>query len=261
MGGTSFELGSCARGTLGPSCFGASAEQMQAIRNLLQWPTSYTGKGLRDEAICIDDRVNASNSRIWGPRLAGGGLTLIMMHDTWDGGTHELGVDQSQLRDEHFRLATHQGGCGALKAAPKIITQRLVNPDTCGYGLLRRMGIETPDRYRVRVAAWAKQLTERSFESIAIDGFDDSEQLVGEHRAVGVAVCLREGHTFIAEAQLAQVGNLLVFAFDPWMADRTARQMPTDRDSQAVAALMGKVFTAEVLLELGGSDLFVNVFE
>lgn len=251
-----------ARGKLGVKTLGATDKQMAAVKRYLSSPTSYSDMGLRNEVICIDDRLSVSGDRLRAPRLAGGGLCLVLMHDLWDGGSHRLGVDLSQLRHEGFLLATHGNGCGALKAAPQLVPARLVNPDAQGYALLRAMGIDTPDRHCARIARWAFSINERSFDSINAKGFTDSEPLVGGHRAVGAAVCKRDGYTFVSEPQLAQASDgLLVFAFDPWAADRAADRMDASQDTRAAMALLGKVFTAEVLLELGGPDLLVNVFE
>jgi hypothetical protein len=252
-----------ARGQLGPTNFGASQQQMDAVRTEVSADANYSDR-LLNEVICIDDRLDANGERLVAPRLAGGGLSLALMYQMMQGGL-VLSTDLAELLRLGVCTATHSGGCAALKLAPLLVPKRLSDPDADGYGLLESLGIAAPRDRRCAIARWASTLPQGYFDVKAVENFGQSEQLVGEHKAVGAAVCMRSGHSFVGGPSISRAtGGLLAFAFDPWVAETQAAKIGAlchaGSEVQAVSALLAQVFTAEVMLELGGSDLLVNTY-
>jgi hypothetical protein len=247
-----------ARGTLGPRHSRATPHQMEVARRIITDPTSYTTH-LKRGVICIEDRLNADGQRMHAARLAGGALSVCLMHNLLYGGAH-LSDNAAELRKLRHRLVFHND-CGALGIASMLIHERLTSPNAAGYTFLRHLGVEVPEAARERIAAWASGVPDDFIDADrTLAKADEVEDTVGEHNAVLVAVSKRNGEAFVAGPRLSdETDGLLAFAFTPWAAVRAGNALGVTRDEQKAAALLAQVFTAEALLELCNSDLQVAV--
>jgi hypothetical protein len=207
----------------------------------------------------MEDRLGPDGSRMHAPRLAGGALSLALMHNFLYGGATLSGNLRELRRLGHY-LVFHED-CGALALGAMLVRGRLVNPAASGYGVLGGLGIGAPPVLRRRIVEWARNLSVDYFDvPRAIRVVSEVEQIAGQHNAVEAVVSHRDGYSFVAGPQLAtRTNGLLAFAFDPWVARRKAREIGVSAIDQAAAALLSQVFTAEALLQLGGSDLRVTV--
>jgi hypothetical protein len=245
-----------ARGKLGPAHSKATQAQMATATSIVTDASSYSSR-LGEGVICVEDRLHRDN-----PRLAGGALSLALMHHFVFGGAH-LSDNLRELKAQGFRLALHED-CGALKLVANLVISELSSTSARGYTLLGAMGVDVPAKTRQRIAEWAAafpsdyvdiDMTSRASVLKAVHEFDP---VPGEHNAVFAAISRKDGVSFTGGPRLKRETNgLLAFAFDPWVARRSAQRIGVNRDDQLAAEMLALVFTAQVFLTLGGPDLRV----
>ena len=240
-----------ARGKLGPAHSKATQAQMAVATSVVSDATSYSSQ-LDGCVACVEDRLHRNS-----PRLAGGALSLALMHHLIFGGAH-LSDSLRELKAQGFRLALHED-CGALKLVAGLVIDELSDTNARGYALLGAMGVDVPATIRRRIADWA-----RAFPRDYVD-MDEALKIVhevdpvpGEHNAVFAAVSREDGVSFVGGPRIKRETNgLLAFAFDPWVARREAQRIGVSRDDQTAAEMLALLFTAQVFLTLGGPDLRV----
>ncbi len=240
-----------AQGTLGAAHSKATKSQMTVAAEIVTNPRSYGTVGTT--VICVEDRLHRPD-----PRLAGGAVSLGLMHNFLYGGPL-LSVNLRELKAQRIRLALHRD-CGALKLVANGFVQReLSNVNAEGYKLLAAMGVDVPMNVRTRIAAWARNMPAEYVDlDTVMKTVNEIDEIEGAHNAVFAAVSMKDGVSFTGGPRLKRETNgLLSFAFDPWVARRVARQIGVARDDQAAAEVLALVFTAQVFLALGGSDLRV----
>ena len=252
-----FVLGrlAAARGKLGRTHSKATDSQMATARNIATDPHSYGRVGTT--VICVEDRLHRPD-----PRLAGGALSLALMRNFLYHGSL-LSGDLRELRALGFHLAFHMD-CGALGLVAKGFIQReLASTNAEGYKVLEALGYNVPVEIRKRIAKWAQQLPDNYVDlEAAMAAADQIDQITGQHNAVLAAVSKEPGVSFTGGPRLKhETGGLLAFAFDPWVARLSARQIGVTRGEQAAAEALAQVFTAQVFLTLGGRDLLVAVHD
>ena len=252
-----FALGqlAAARGKLGPAHSRATQQEMAITTSIMTDPHSYGRVGTT--VICVEDRLHRPD-----PRLAGGALALALMHNFLFEGRH-LSANLQELKTQGFRLALHED-CGALNLVASLaVIGELANTDAEGYKLLSAIGVEVPLQVRQRISRWAQKFpadyVDRERSRSVVHEIDKVE---GEHNAVAAAVSLEVGASFTAGPRLKQQTNgLLAFAFDPWVAHKSAQRIGVSRPDIAAAEALALVFTAQVFLTLGGPDLQVALHQ
>jgi len=219
-------------------------------------PSSYSQK-LEGCVICVEDRLYPNGQRKQAPRLAGGALALGLMRNLIFGGAL-LSQDLQELRSLGLYVALHDD-CGALRLAPELIPAELSHINAGGYRLLEALGLRIPMLVRQRIAEWARRVPKDYVDTAAaMQVVNEVEPTVGTHNAVLAAVSLVSGESFVAGPRLfTDTGGLTGFAFDPWVAERDGHRIAVSQDDAAAAAALAQVFTAQVLLTLGGQDLQV----
>ena len=248
-----FVLGdlAAAKGNLGAAHSKATTSQMTTATGIMTDPSSYGRVG--STVICVEDRLHRLD-----PRLAGGALSLALMHNLAHGG-RLLSENLRELKAQGFHLALH-GECGALGLVAKgFVASELSDVNAEGYKLLAVMGYDVPMKVRERIAIWARTLPADYVDLEAAQKVvDEIDQITGQHNAVYAAVSKQEGVSFTGGPRLKRETNgLLAFAFDPWIAKPNARRIAVSRDDQIAAEALALVFTAQVFLTLGGPDLRV----
>lgn len=240
-----------ARGKLGPAHSRATQAQMAVATGVVSDTTSYSSQ-LGGCVICVEDRLHLNF-----PRLAGGALSLALMHNLIFGGRH-LSRNLRELKAQGFSLALHED-CGALKLVADLVIGELSKTDARGYTLLSAMGVEVPASIRQRIAKYATTFP-RDWVDLpeALKLVDRMDPVPGQHNAVFAAISREDGVSFTGGPRLKRETNgLLAFAFDPWVARREARRIAVSRDDAITAEMLALVFTAQVFLTLGGPDLRV----
>jgi hypothetical protein len=224
---------------------------MAIATSIVTDPGNYSPVGTT--VICVEDRLHRPD-----PRLAGGAVSLALMHNLLYGGALMSG-NLRELKALLFRLALHRK-CGALGLVQDGFIQReLSDVNAEGYKLLAATGINVPMAVRRRIAKWATALPANFVDMDAVmSAVDEIDDIEGEHNAVFAAVSLEGGASFIGGPRLKKETNgLLSFGFDPWVAKTSARRIGVAREDQAAAEALALVFTAQVFLALGGPDLKV----
>lgn len=240
-----------ARGKLGPAHSKASQLQMATATGIVTHAGSYSSR-IGDCVVCVEDRLHRND-----PRLAGGALSLALMRNFIFGGAR-LSGDLRELEAQGHRLALHED-CGALKLVSGLVIDELSKTDARGYQLLAAMGVDVPSKIRQRIAVWAKAFP-RDYVDLAqaLKVVHEIDPVPGEHNAVFAAISREDGVSFVGGPRLKRDTNgLLAFAFDPWVARRSARRIGVSREDQVAAEMLALVFTAQVFLTLGGPDLRV----
>lgn len=245
-----------ARGKLGPIHSKATQQQMTTALHIATDAASYSSS-LGACVICVEDRLHRNN-----PRLAGGALSLALMHNLIFGGAH-LSDNLRELKAQGFRLALHED-CGALKLVAGLVINELSSTNARGYTLLAAMGVNVPLAVRRRIASWAGKFP-RDYVDInmasreaVLKTVHEFDPVPGQHNAVLAAISREDGVSFTGGPRLKRETNgLLAFAFDPWVARREAQRIGVSRTDQAAAEMLALVFTAQVFLTLGGPDLRV----
>lgn len=252
---TFYQLGDLAeaQGALGPLHSHATEQQMRTGVEVVTDPGSYTSE-LGDEVCCVEDRLHLAL-----PRLAGGGLSLALMRNFLFGGAR-LSRDIELLRALGFRVILHDD-CGALKLVVPVVKEKLSRVDAESYRALEALGIKVPMNIRQRIATWALSLpvdyVDADKARTLVDRVDSVE---GSHNAVFAVVGTLDGESFIGGPRLSrETDGLLAFVFSPWVARRSATRMTESEADAAAAEVLALVFTAQVLLTLGGRDLRVAV--
>ena len=238
-----------ARGELGSAHSHATSAQMTIGRGIVTAADGYGPVGMC--VICVEDRLHRPD-----PRLAGGALSLALMHNFLFGGRH-LSGNLLELKAQGFRLALHED-CGALNLVANLaVIKELTNINAEGYKLLAAMGIVVPMVVRKRIAAWAQKLPADYVDrQKALAVVHDIDKVKGQHNADFAAVNFKVGTSFTAGPRLKrETGGLLAFAFDPWVARTCAQRIGVSRGDMLAAEMLALVFTAQVFLTLGGSDL------
>ncbi len=248
-----FVLGDLAttRGKLGPAHSHATSAQMAIATGIITDASSYSSK-IGDTVICVEDRLHRLD-----PRLAGGALSLALIRNFVFGGRH-LSEDLRELKALGFRLALHED-CGALKLVTGLVIDELSKLDADGYTLLSAMGKNVPLAVRKRIAVWARSFP-RDYVDIeaAMRVVHEIDPVPGRHNAVFAAVSEEDGVTFVGGPRLMrETKGLLAFGFDPWIARRSAQRIAVTRDDIQAGETLALLFTAQVFLALGGSDLRV----
>lgn len=250
-----FVLGNlaAAQGKLGPAHSNATSAQMAIATGIVTDPHSYGRVG--STVVCVEDRLHRPD-----PRLAGGAVSLALMHNFLYGGPF-LSATLRELKAQGFRLALHTD-CGALGLVARgFIASELSNVAAEGYKLLAAMGYNVPTAVHRRIADWA-----RSFPVGYVDlagaqkVVHEIDQIAGQHNPVFAAVSKEKGVSFTGGLRLKRETNgLLAFAFDPWVARQASQRIGVSRDDQVAAEALALVFTAQVFLTLGGPDLRIAV--
>lgn len=238
-----------ARGKLGPAHSHATQVQMTTAQKIVTDPRSYGEVG--GCVVCVEDRLHRLD-----PRLAGGALSLALMHNFVFGGGH-LSTDLRELKVQGFRLALHED-CGALKlVVARIVMSQLSSTEASGYTLLGSLGVNVPLTVRRRIAEWARKFPADYVDLEAtMKVVHEIDQVPGEHNAVFAAISLEDGVSFTGGPRLKRdTSGLLAFAFDPWVARRSAQRIAVAREDAVAAEALALLFTAQVLLTLGGPDL------
>lgn len=242
-----------ARGKLGPAHSKATQPQMSAATAVVTDANSYSSH-LGECVICVEDRLHRDN-----PRLAGGALSLALMHNFVFTGAH-LSDNLRELKAQDMRLALHED-CGALKLVAGLVIDELSSTNARGYALLGAMGVDVPAEIRRRIADWAHTFP-RDYVDIdeALKIVHEVDPVSGEHNAVFAAVSREDGASFTGGPRLKRETNgLLAFAFDPWVARREAQRIAINRDDAIAAEMLALVFAAQVFLTLGGPDLRIAI--
>lgn len=240
-----------ARGKLGPAHSRATKPQMMVAAGIVTDGSSYSSR-LGNCVVCIEDRLHRPD-----PRLAGGALSLALMHNFIFGGTR-LSRNLSELKAQGHRLALHED-CGALKLVAGVVIDELSSVTARGYTPLKAMGVDVPTPTRQRIARWAKAFPRDYVDmDAALKVVHQVDPVPGQHNAVFAAISLEDGVSFTGGPRLKRETNgLLAFAFDPWVARRSAQRIAVSRDDAAAAEALALVFTAQIFLTLGGPDLRV----
>lgn len=248
-----------ARGKLGPAHSHATPAQITTTEQIATDVRSYGSVG--SCVVCVEDRLHRPD-----PRLAGGALSLALMHNFLFGGRY-LSVNFRELKALGFRLALHDD-CGAFNLAEgkakgneAFVQRELGHVDAEGYKLLAALGVEVPMTVRRRIAQWARQLPGDYVDrKRAVEVVHEIDKITGEHNAVLAAISLKEGVSFTGGPRLKrETRGLLAFAFDPWVARKSAQKMGISREDVVAAEALALVFSAQVFLTLGGRDLRVAV--
>jgi hypothetical protein len=250
-----FVLGdlAAARGKLGPAHSRATSTQMAIATGIVTGASSYSNK-IGNTVICVEDRLHRLD-----PRLAGGALSLALIRNFVFGG-RRLSEDLRELKVLGFRLALHKD-CGALKLVVGLVTNELSKLDASGYTLLSAMGKDVPMSVRKRIAAWARVFP-KDYADVedAMKVVHEIDPVSGEHNAIFVAVSEEDGVSFVGGPRLKrETSGLLAFGFDSWAARRNARRIAVAREDIVAGEALALLFTAQVLLTLGGPDLRVGL--
>ena len=250
-----FHLGdlASARGNLDPVSLKARDEVMARGRELMSLPSSYAPYR-SGHVICIDDRLDGAAG------LAGGALSQALMDNYFFGGRY-LSYALCNVRLLGIYLSLH-AECGALRlVANGFVQRRLTNVNAAGYRFLAGLGHGVPMATRAKIATWARGLPADFVDLARSQGMVDEVLAVrGPHRAGFVGVSLADGYGFSAHEELERETGMRAFRFDPNVAFREANRIITRSDRAAEAAHLAQVFTAEVLLELGGPRLIGSIY-
>lgn len=249
--GNWFAEGSYGSSSLTREQWEATAETVQELRyyEMKFWPID-----------CIDDRLSG------GGGLAGGGLSLALMHHYIHGG-ERLSDNLRGLSRLGVPLSLHTG-CGALELARRVVSE-LSSPSCQVYELLDRLGLPSGSRsHRDAIAIWASGMpqnyidAEPSLQLVrhGLGDFGSVTEPIGDHKTSCVLVNHRWGEVFLGSHEMAiRTDGYRPLLVNAWAPRRTSGLLSYDREVCQVAEVIAFAFTFAVICKLG--DATLDIFQ
>ena len=252
-------LGALARGHISPMAAGMTQQRLSELDTQLLAANNYLRVDRPGErVVCMDSRLGMRDDRITSPRVAGGILTIALMYRfLYAVPTFEKSV---QALQELGMVPTFHADCQVIGLGVPFIKERLGRVDAPGYDLLRAWGYVPIPSQQEAIADWAHRLPDDFIDEAQVERLLTTfspEEINNPYGAGRALINRKRDQTFDGHAEVLPEGDLPALLVDLWaMPDLSAwLRRQTTQEGRMAAAALGRLFAAEVLLELAAGDL------